>query len=345
MNQPKIERAGYRGKRFTIPQFSSEGGVCFEGVAALNSSLIPQAEESPVIMALNQPFDLAQFKIPRKPVSLGVLPPEERKILRSRNGAPRTLDMPIKFPGSDFRLPKELAAYAPIIRRVANFERAVNPRCYDEYYCYLTIDMGYVEPGQLQREAPCHVDGFQGARWSPKVRNNHTYTVSNTVPTAYYIQPFDFDLLDESQHDFFWEMNRQVALTEARHAWQPENYELTMMDCYCVHRGMQAEKRVFRTFVRISFEVRIFDRLGNAHNPLFQYDWPMVKRDIEALNLKAFDPNCDPSLRVFPWQDVDGSPLSGGRPKTQPKLTARSANLATAAAPATAGGGKLGRVL
>jgi hypothetical protein len=50
----------------------------------------------------------------------------------------------------------------------------------------------------------------------------------------------------------------------------------------------------------------------------------MVKRDIEALNLKAFDPNCDPSLRVFPWQDVDGSPLSGGRPKTQPRLKSDS---------------------
>jgi hypothetical protein len=57
----------------------------------------------------------------------------------------------------------------------------------------------------LHREAPVHVDGFQGSRWSPKVRNNHTYTVSDELPTAYYPQPVPVLLkLDESKHNFFW---------------------------------------------------------------------------------------------------------------------------------------------
>ena len=312
------DKAAYRGKHFTIPTFSKRGGVRFQGVAAKNTAVIPS--ESPIIQALNQPFDLSHFKVARRPVSLGILPADELRILATDTGAPRTLDMPIKFPGSNFRLPKELACYAPIIRRIANFERAINKACYDEYFAYLTIDKGFVEPGQLQREAPCHVDGFQGARWRPKVRGNHTYTVANAISTAYYDQPFDFDLLDEEKHDFFWEMNRQVALTNGEFAWCPADGELTLMDCYSVHRGRQAAMRKFRTFLRLSFEVRIFDRLGNAHNPLFQYDWPMVPRDIEALKLVAFDPNCDPSLRVFPWQDLDGKALGGG-PKTQPNLT------------------------
>jgi len=93
------------------------------------------------------------------------------------------------------------------------------------------------------------------------------------------------------------------------------------MDCYSVHRGDVAPERVYRTWIRLSFEVRIFDRLGNAHNPLFNYDWEMVPRDIEALGLVPFDPNCDPSLRVFPWQDLDGSPLADRSHKTQPNLT------------------------
>lgn len=319
----KPARTGYRGKHFTIPVFTAEGGVRFDGSAELNQVAVPQ--DSPIIQCLNQPFDRAHFKTPRRPVSLGLLTPAQLRVLRTKGDAQRTLDMPIKFPGSDFRLPKELARYAEIIKRVANFERAANPHCFDEYYCYLTVDMGYVEPGQLQREAPCHVDGFQGARWTPKVRGNHTYTVSNAVPTAYYMQPFDLDALDEAQHDFFWEMNRQVAETGEQFAWHAQDGEITLMDCYTVHRGTQASKRIFRTFVRISFEVRIFDRLGNAHNPMFSYDWPMVKRDIEALNLVAFDPNCDPSLRVFPWQALDGSPLNGG-PKTQPKLRPASSS-------------------
>ncbi len=312
------DKAAYRGKKFTIPIFSKRGGVRFHGNARLNTAPIPA--DSPIITALNQPFDLNHFKVKRRPVSLGVLPAEEVLILATDTGAPRTLDMPIKFPGSDFRIPRGLLAYAPIIRRIANFERAINPKCYDEYFAYLTIDKGFVEPGQLQREAPCHVDGFQGARWRPKVRGNHSYTVANAIGTAYYEQPFDFDLLDESKHDFFWEMNRQVAMTNSQFAWYPADGELTLMDCYSVHRGRQAQARIFRTFLRLSFEVRIFDRLGNAHNPLFSYDWPMVPRDIEALKLVAFDPTCDPSLRVFPWQSPDGSALAGG-PKTQPNLT------------------------
>jgi hypothetical protein len=182
------------------------------------------------------------------------------------------------------------------------------------------VDGGWVERGVLQREAPCHVDGFQGARWRPKVRGNHSYTVSNAVPTAYYLQAFDFSALDEARHNYFWEMNRQVALSNSQFAWQPADGEMTLMDCYCVHRGMPSPVRIYRTFIRISFEVRIFDRLGNAHNPLFQYDWEMVPRDIEELNLVAFDESCDPSLRVFPWQTVDGG-MHQGRAKTQPNLT------------------------
>jgi hypothetical protein len=111
-----------------------------------------------------------------------------------------------------------------------------------------------------------------------------------------------------------------VALTNSQFVWQPESYELVLMDCYCVHRGVEAKQRLFRTWVRLSFEVRIFDRLGNAHNPLFSYDWAMVPRDIEELNLEAFDPQCDPSLRVFPWQNLEGSAHDNKLLRTKPNL-------------------------
>ena len=65
---------------------------------------------------------------------------------------------------------------------------------------------------------------------------------------------------------------------------------------------------------------RVFDRLGNAHNPLFDYAWEMVERDIEQLRLVPFRANGDPSLNVFPWQALDGSPLPDDAPKTKPRL-------------------------
>jgi hypothetical protein len=57
-----------------------------------------------------------------------------------------------------------------------------------------------------------------------------------------------------------------------------------------------------------------------VHNPLFDYQWKMVDRDIEQLALRAFRENSDPSLRVFPWQDLDGKALPKGAPKTKPRL-------------------------
>lgn len=312
----RTETLTYRGKHYTVPILSEEGiSIEPDGDALFFEPL----DDSPILDRLNSVWDLANFRVPRRPVRLGIMGAEGRADF-SRPGMPRTLDLPIKFPGSDVRLPLDFLQLRPAIQRVFDIEHRLNPGCYDEYYCYLTVDQGPVRPGALQREAPCHVDGFQGARWQPKVRVNHTYTITDCLPTVYYAQPFDFSRLDEAKHNFFWEMNRQVALTNSAHAWRPEPFELTLMDGYTVHRGDVAEVETLRTWVRLSFEVRIFDRLGNAHNPLFRYDWPMVPRDIEGLGLVAFDPNSDPTLRVFPWQDESGVAFDDRARRTQPNL-------------------------
>ena len=309
----------YRGKHFTLPQHSKEG-VEIIADASKNAAPIPSPQESAIIADLNTIWDLKKFLTPRMPVSLGLLSAQERELF-SRPGAARTLDMPIKFPGSNFRVPKSLEQFLPVIERVAHFEKAANPDCFDEYYCYLTVDQGWVKPDTLQREAPCHVDGFQGARWSPKVRLNHTYVVGDSIPTTYYPQAFDFSQLDEAKHNFFWEMNRQVAQTKSAHAWRPQDNEISLIDGYTVHRGTEAETETFRTWIRLSFEVRKFDRLGNAHNPMFSYAWDMVPRDIEGLGLVAFDETSDPSLRVFPWQNEHGQAHEDPKERTKPRLS------------------------
>ncbi len=307
----------YRGKQFVIPTLSREGFI----ITPKKDFVMPEIpDDSPIIRALNKTWDEKEFLIPRRPISFGIIPEHEQQLFSRRGCAPRVLDLPIKFPGSTFRLPKEFAQDVPVTQRIANIEHAINPDCLDEYYCYFTSDEGWVEVGELQREAPCHVDGFQGERWKPKVRNNHTYTLGDVIPTVYYEQPFHTDHLDPAKHDYFWEFNRQVKETKSAHAWRSQPFELTMMDCYSVHRGDKAKVRVYRRWTRYSFEVRIFDRLGNAHNPMFDYNWEMVPRDIEALGLVPYDSNADASLNVFPWQALDGSPLPEGAPKTQPNL-------------------------
>jgi hypothetical protein len=311
-----IEKVGYHGKHFTVPQHTAEG---FEIIANRKKNNIIVPENHPIIQDLNTIWDTEKFLIARKPVSLGKITPEQLAIFGADN-VPRTLDMPIKFPGSNFRIPNSLKQFKDVIEIVANYEAEINSKCFDEYYCYMTVDQGFVKPGTLQREAPCHVDGFQGARWNPKTRINHTYVIGNAIPTTYYVQPFDLRHLDEAKHNFFWEMNNIVAKTKSQHAWQPENGEINLIDAYTVHRGTEATEPVLRTWIRLSFEVRKFDRLGNAHNPMFQYDWEMVKRDIESLNLVAYDETSDPSLRVFPWQDINGYAHDDPKKRTKPNL-------------------------
>jgi hypothetical protein len=320
----RAEELSYRGKRYEIPIFDPNHPVVI--TARRTTLALPDKASSPVMRCLDGEWDPAEFAIARRPVSLGVLDAEELAIF-TRPDAIRVLDLPMKMPDTDeYRLPRALAQFAGIVQRIVDAEHQVNPRRAD-YHAYLTIDQRWVLPGTLHREAPCHVDGFQGGRFNaltPRCRNNHTFTVSDVLPTAYYAQPFDLRALDPKVHDFFWEMNAQVADTDEAHRWQPAPAEITLMDCYSVHRGVENDgpPPVFRTWLRVSFEERrrIFDRLGNAHNPLFDYAWTMVDRDIEQLGLVAYRQTGDPSLRVFPWQDLDGTALSPRAAKTKPRL-------------------------
>jgi hypothetical protein len=313
------ERIAYRGKQYELPIFDPADPVVL--MPHRERARDPESPDGRVVAGIHGVFDIAELLRPRQPASLGVIEGDELAVF-ARRDVPRVLDMPIKFPDlAEYRLPRGLAQFAGVIQRIIDVEHRINPH-HAEYFAYLTIDQGAVEPSQLQREAPCHVDGFQGARWHPRCHTNHSYTVSDVLPTAYYVQPFDLSALDERVHDFFWEMNAQVADTDEAYRWQPRPAELTVMDCYCVHRGVEADAPIHRTWLRLSFEERrrVFDRLGNAHNPLFDYAWDMVERDIEQLHLVPFRAHGDPTHHVFPWQAPDGTPLPTGAPKTRPRL-------------------------
>ncbi len=315
----RYDHVEYRGKHYLLPVFETDGPVVLH--AHPEHATVPTSPDGRVVAGIHGTFDVRELRDhPRRPASLGVLNAAELAQL-TIDGAPRVLDLPIKLPDlAEYRLPRALAQFAPTIQRIIDVEHLINPH-HAEYHAYLTIDQGWVEPDALHREAPCHVDGFQGARWHPRAHTNHSYTVSDVLPTAYYVQPFDLTALDETKHDFFWEMNAQVADTSEAHRWQPQPAELTVMDCYCVHRGVEADQRTHRTWLRLSFEERrrVFDRRGNAHNPLFDYAWEMVERDIEQLHLRPFRDG-DASHNVFPWQALDGSPLPADAPRTKPRL-------------------------
>src|SRR5687767_4258099 len=126
----------YRGKHYTVPEFGPEGYVV-EPARDVVAPALPA--DSPILAKIGTIWDLENFRVARRPVELGLVPAEQRPILAAP-GLPRTLDLPIKFPGSAFRVPQEFAQLRWLIQRVADLESVINPRLYDEFYCYMTVD-------------------------------------------------------------------------------------------------------------------------------------------------------------------------------------------------------------
>jgi hypothetical protein len=284
----RLEHVASYGKHYVVPVFDTVDPVVLR--ASPYTGNIPRNE--PVVVDIGSVWDLDRFRTARAPVSFGMLSSEERALF-SQPGAQRVLDLPVKIPDVDeVRLPRALRQFAPTIQRLITIEAAINPHA-REWFAYLAVDHGDVEPGTMQREAPVHSDGFLGARFqSLQLRINHSFIVSDALPTAFFVQPFDFSGLDLNVHNFFIEMSAQVADTDERHRLQHAPGEVVLMDCYCAHRGVEntGTHAVRRTWLRLSFEERrrVYDRLGNTPNPLFDLRWPMVERDVKQLGLVPF---------------------------------------------------------
>ena len=314
------DHSAYNGKHYLLPIFDTAGAIVLRPDPA--RATIPASPDGLVIAGIHRPFDIRELLRPRRPASLGLLDAAELARF-ARPGSPRVLDMPIKLPDlAEYRLPRALAQFAPTLQRIVDVEHLINPH-HADYHAYLTVDQGTVEPDELQREAPCHVDGFQGARWHPRCFTNHSYTVSDVLPTAYYVQPFDLLALDETKHDFFWELNAQVADTNEAHRWQPEAAELTVMDCYCVHRGVEA---------RVPARLELLDAARRSKSAgassiasatpttrSCSTRWPMVRRDIEQLHLRAFRRARRPVAQRVPVASTRWQPAASGAPR-RPRL-------------------------
>lgn len=190
----------------------------------------------------------------------------------------RCLDMPIKMPGSDYRLPAEFAPWSEAVAMAASFEHTHN-KDVDNFYAYLTVDQKPVEAGASQRKSGLHVDGYQGARISPKVACDRSYIVVSSTPPIIHNQAFSVEHLDDSEVNVFHEFDR---LAHESSAIIPKSFQMVFMDCYTVHGTRPMLQGGGRTFFRLSYSVRQYDRLGNSHNHLFDYKWEMVERSIHT---------------------------------------------------------------
>lgn len=196
----------------------------------------------------------------------------------SREELIRVLDMPIKFPGTNYRLPKELAYLKSLVQKIATNEHLINEKIND-YYCYITLDKRIVKKGTTTRKEGIHVDGFQGARLGERLPIDHSYILSNNHPTIFYNQSFEVkNDWDKTCHNYFEGFEQQK--NGHSQVTYPNNNVL-LIDAYCLHEAPPVIEDTFRTFLRLSYTVREFDRLGNSHNNMFDYEWAMYPRDTQ----------------------------------------------------------------
>lgn len=236
----------------------------------------PLPKEHFILQTVHTTFDKKLFEFPHTPI---VIEDIAGRTKFSRQTDLRVLNCPIKFPGAlEYRIPKELSQFDEAIAKCIAYEHAINENVC-AYYAYITIDQGIVEGGRTQRTSGCHCDGFQGARIYPKLPISRTYSAYDHTPTIFYGQAFQTDHLDEAKHDFFSSFDEQAD--ETQQMFFPD-YSIILSGAYTVHRSKIAAATGYRTFFRLHYDMSRFDQLGNTHNPMFEYKWNMMTRNVRS---------------------------------------------------------------
>ena len=188
----------------------------------------------------------------------------------------RCLDMPIRLSGQkEYRIPEEWSALLPMLRDVITTEHVHNPNVLD-YHTYITVDSKMVEPDEQQRHGGLHVDGFQGARIDPKTKITRNYVVTTNGGTQFYPQPFI--VVDEKKYNVFQGFDLQ-----AKDYVIAKEDTVYFMDAYTVHESGIASRKDIRSFLRVTYDLKKFDRLGNTHNSMLDYNWDMADRKIHEV--------------------------------------------------------------
>ncbi|MDP3770995.1 MAG: hypothetical protein Q8R16_01705, partial [bacterium] len=146
----------HRDMDLLVPIFGTEGAYVLTPNPSAGRVAITEGE--PVLRDLHTAWDIAKHAQARKPVTLGVVGPDIRASFPQplAEWTRHVLDMPIKFPGTDVRVPAALASVVPAIQRILDVEAGLNSH-HDEYYAYLSVHQADLKAGERMRENPYHV--------------------------------------------------------------------------------------------------------------------------------------------------------------------------------------------
>ena len=228
-------------------------------------------DDSPILRAVHTPFNLEGFAVARTPLAVGNV------AIGDLPNAITVADMVVKWPGLGYRLPAELTAVGGWLARCAAVEKRINPHA-DDYFAYLTLQHAPVRKDEIKRGEGAHSDSVQGPRVQPKQPIEHGYTSASCDPTRFFTHAFDLSGLDADRD---WLNPAFEHQADPSRAVQLTPNQIALFDAYTIHEAVPATAAAMRTFVRLIFSVRRFDRLGNTVNALFDYgDWQFQPRPL-----------------------------------------------------------------
>lgn len=209
------------------------------------------------------------------------------------------LDMPIRLKGqTDYALPQNWLALENAIQQIIDVEHTNNPS-WQDYYTYLSVHYTPdLEPGEQQRHAGCHTDGFQGAREPVRTKTSRSYVAVTNGGTRFFPQTFVANL-DPSEFNVFEGFDLQVEKDEhgkPNYGVAKENM-FYFFDAYTVHESGAASRPGPRLFMRLTWEMKLFDRAGNTKNRMLNYNWAPVDYDVRS------------SLRTPATEDIEKARL------------------------------------
>lgn len=247
---------------------------------------------SPLYDGIRRPFDARLYTAPRLPVDMG----------RFNTGAakrcPNVLCLPIKQAGiSTILLPKELLPLKEEIVRVLQYDRHIMGSMWEDLFVHITVHTAIVKRGETLRHPGFHSDGLQGGKFKTKLLAEHSYLVTDKVPTVFAMQPYFVGHLNEDRDNFFAEFDRQT--TDRTPLFQALQGHLYLVDPYMVHVSPAVPEDVERTFVRITTAPMELTAPSCTPNPMFG-----LPAHPERIDVREFlsDPDGEVPLHLYGLQ-------------------------------------------
>lgn len=170
------------------------------------------------------------------------------------------------------RLPRNVSSVLPMVEAAIRCEEL---RGRSWRYIYLSARKGWATPDNPLNRPGWHCDGFGSPDmnyiwWSGP---GTCFVVGDfpTVSNDHLMSMYEFGVLADNAR-YGGVHGRIVRDLPAKHLYQ--------IDRYVIHATPELTEGCMRQFVKISFSNERYNLYNNSHNYLFDYDWPMVDRDL-----------------------------------------------------------------